>query len=237
MKYNLILAAMLTGSSVVSIAQTERDLASHEHGAAELNIALEDSGVYLELDSPWVNLVGFEHAPSTPEQHAKHDDAIAKLLQPQQLFLFSGNQCIVDSSKIESSMEADEHADHDDDDRHADHDDDDKHADHDDDDKHADHDDDDKHADHDDDDKHADHDDDDKHADHDEHGESESHSSLSVVYVFSCPEVADLESIELSLLSVWPGIEHLEIQLIGPGGQALSEATPGNPIVNLRQVQ
>ena len=37
-------------------------LAAHEHGAAQLNVALEGQRLELALESPAMNLVGFEHA-------------------------------------------------------------------------------------------------------------------------------------------------------------------------------
>ena len=57
-------------------AQTERDLDSHEHGAASINVVIDATAVFVELESPWNNLVGFEHAPSTDSQReAVHQDA------------------------------------------------------------------------------------------------------------------------------------------------------------------
>ena len=64
MKYFKALAAVAAGYSLTAVAQTERDLDSHVHGAAAMNVAIADSAVFIELDTPWNNLVGFEHAPS-----------------------------------------------------------------------------------------------------------------------------------------------------------------------------
>ena len=40
-------------------------LGAHEHGVAKLNVVLDDNTLELELDSPAMNLVGFEHAASS----------------------------------------------------------------------------------------------------------------------------------------------------------------------------
>ena len=135
MKYFKALAAVAAGYSLTAVAQTERDLDSHVHGAAAMNVAVADSAVFIELDTPWNNLVGFEHAPSTDEQHALVDNALQRLNDPDQLFAFDGGDCAIDSVLVEDSMaegdshhdehgdeHGDEHADeHDEHDDHADH--------------------------------------------------------------------------------------------------------------------
>jgi hypothetical protein len=51
----------------------------HEHGKVTLNVVLENSQLMIELDSPAVNVVGFEHAPRTASERAAVDQA-AQLL-------------------------------------------------------------------------------------------------------------------------------------------------------------
>jgi len=255
------LAVAAASVSTIVAAQTERDLDSHEHGAASMNIALDDGTVFLELDTPWNNLVGFEHAPGNDEQQAMVDNALAQLNEPSGLFSFEGTSCTVADIDLENGLaSADSHDDHHDDEhahgdeKHDDHDDDahgdEEHDDHDDDahgdEKHDDHDDDahgdEKHDDHDDDahgdDKHDDHDDhdDDAHGDHDDHDES-THSSLLATYSFNCDNVARLSAIDVKLLALWSGFEELDVQLIGPSGQAQEELTPGNSRLDISQVQ
>lgn len=264
MRLATTLAIAMAGTTTMGIAQTERDLDSHEHGAALLNIALDDGAVFLELETPWNNLVGFEHEPSTDEQKAQVDATMAQLRQPDQLFSFNGGSCAWTKVTVESTMAHDEHHDddhHDDKHAHDDHDDD-KHADgehdhHDDkhahdehhDDKHADgeHHNDDKHAhdEHDDDhhdDKHADgerHDDhdDDKHAEHDHDHDEGTHSSALVAYEYNCEDSGELQSIAINLFDVWSGFEELDVQMIGPGGQSAVELTAGQATVELSDVQ
>ena len=40
----------------------------HEHGRAELNIAIEGSGLTAEFDSPADSILGFEHTPRTAQE-------------------------------------------------------------------------------------------------------------------------------------------------------------------------
>jgi len=108
MKFFITLAVVAAGISTVTMAQTDRDLGSHEHGAAVLNIALDNDSIFLELESPWNNLVGFEHAPRTEEQHALVDDALALLNQPGQLFLFNGTSCELTEISLDSTISSDE---------------------------------------------------------------------------------------------------------------------------------
>lgn len=213
-----LIVALATCLPLTVLAQTERDLGSHEHGAALLNVAIDGDELFLELESPWDNLIGFEHTPETEEQHQLFDAAMALLESPGKLFTLTGGNCSLTNSAIESGLsEEDGHADHDDD-----HDDDHK--------EHDDHDDD--HKEHDDhDDEHAEHD------DHDDHADEGTHSELVASYVFSCSSMSDLNAIDVNFLQEWSGFEVLDAQMIGPKGQALQELTSGNISLNLGAIK
>ena len=245
MRLNITLALLTAGVSTLANAQTERELGSHEHGSAFLNIAVDEGQVFLELETPWDNLVGFEHAPSTDEQHELVDNALALLNQPEQLFTFNGGGCVADDIKVENGMASgDSHDDHHDEDAHGDehddhHDEDghgDKHDDHHDEDAHGD-----KHDDHHDEDAHGDehddHHDEDAHGDHDDHADEGTHSEVLATYTFNCTEVNQLAAIDVTLLKRWSGFEDLDVQLIGPGGQAAVELGQTKSLVDIKQVQ
>ena len=242
-KIALAVAAVSISSSIV--AQTERDLGSHEHGAALLNIAIESNSVVIELETPWNNIVGFEHAPSTDDQKALVEDALAKLNQPADLFKFQSSECSVAEVMVESTLEDEHHDDHDDEhtEGHDDHDDDHKdgHDDHDDD--HAeghddDHDDDHKDGhddDHDDEHKdgHDDHDDD--HAEgHDDHEGEETHSEVLATYSFDCNGQAT--GIDVKVFEIWSGFEELDVQMIGPGGTGSAEISASQSLLDVSGV-
>ena len=61
-------------------------LGAHEHGVAKLNVVLDGNTLELELDSPAMNLVGFEHAASSDADKAKVAAVRQQLEQPLKLF-------------------------------------------------------------------------------------------------------------------------------------------------------
>lgn len=98
------------------IAQTERELGSHEHGSASMNVAIDGDAVFVELESPWNNFVGFEYEPKSADEHALVDDAMAQLNAPSTLLSFVGTDCVVSEAVIDSGMaDSDEHGDEHDD--------------------------------------------------------------------------------------------------------------------------
>jgi len=225
MKLKLTVVLVAMGISSLSQAQTEREHDSHEHGHALLNVAIEDASLLIELETPWNNLVGFEHAPSTEDQHAMVDKSLALLDNPSELFSFKGTGCTATEMMLDNSMaEGDEH----DDDHKDEHDHDDDHKD-----EHDDHKDEHAHDDHKD--EHDDHKDEHAHDDHDE--DEETHSSLLAAYTFDCDDVSKLTAINADLLKVWSGFEELDVQLVGPGGQDQQELDPDNITVDVSGVQ
>ena len=221
-------ACCLTGLFLVNpvAAQVKRDLDSHQHGASSLNIVIENSTVYLEFESPWNNLVGFEHEPSTDEQREAVSQAISLLEQPLSLFSPDGDSaCVVASIDIESTMSAEgSHSDHDHGDEH-----DDEHG-HDD--KHAEHDDEHGH-----DDEHASHDDEHGHDDEHAHHGSDTHSEVLVQYSYECESISNLASIDVQLFQHWSGIEQLEVQMAGPSGQSAIEINASQTVIDLATIR
>jgi hypothetical protein len=55
--------------------------APHDHGTAQIQIALEGEQLTLTMQLPQESLVGFEHAPRTSAQRQAMADAIARLRQ------------------------------------------------------------------------------------------------------------------------------------------------------------
>ncbi|MDB6144962.1 MAG: hypothetical protein JWP80_4006 [Pseudomonas sp.] len=98
-------------------------LGAHEHGVARLDIALDGKSLEFELDSPSMNIVGFEHDASTDADKAKVAEARELLLKSQALFnLPLAAKCAVSTQKLASplfgdKMEADD--DHDEDAKEA----------------------------------------------------------------------------------------------------------------------
>lgn len=97
-------------------------LGAHEHGAAHLNVALDGNALELELDSPAMNLVGFEHAATSAVDKAKVAAVRAQLEQPLALFgLAKAAGCSETDQELESPLFGDKPA-HDEDGDEHDHD-------------------------------------------------------------------------------------------------------------------
>jgi Protein of unknown function (DUF2796) len=90
-------------------------LGAHEHGVGRLNAALDGQTLELELESPAMNLVGFEHAATSDADKAKVAAARAQLEKPLALFsLPAAAGCKVASQELESPLfgdkpDADDH--------------------------------------------------------------------------------------------------------------------------------
>jgi len=81
---------------------------SHVHGLASLFIVQEDRKLLLELESPAMNLVGFEHAPHNDAQHEHVEKTERQLAAGDKLFSFSGGQCQLLEADIEmAALEGD----------------------------------------------------------------------------------------------------------------------------------
>jgi hypothetical protein len=80
-------------------------LGAHEHGVGRLNAALDGKTLELELESPAMNLVGFEHVATSDADKAKVAAARAQLEQPLALFnLPKAAGCVVENQELESPL-------------------------------------------------------------------------------------------------------------------------------------
>ncbi|WP_073523743.1 DUF2796 domain-containing protein [Pseudomonas fluorescens] len=97
-------------------------LGAHEHGVGRLNAVLDGQALELELDSPAMNLVGFEHAATSAADKAKVAAVRKQLENPSVLFnLPKAAGCVVSSQELNSPLFGDKpEAEHDDDDHATD---------------------------------------------------------------------------------------------------------------------
>ncbi|MDQ0126163.1 hypothetical protein J2W17_005141 [Pseudomonas lini] len=99
-------------------------LSAHEHGVGRLNAALDGQTLELELQSPAMNLVGFEHVATTDADKAKVAAVRAQLEKPLALFnLPTAAGCVIAKQELESPLfgdkpDADDDHDHDAKDEH-----------------------------------------------------------------------------------------------------------------------
>ncbi len=78
---------------------------AHQHGVGQLHLVIEQDQLHLELQVPADDLLGFEHAPSTAEQHAALAALQETLQQPERLFrLPAPARCELEASELHSSL-------------------------------------------------------------------------------------------------------------------------------------
>ena len=66
-----------------------RQHGSHVHGIAHLNLALANNTLFIEFESPAVDIVGFEHEPRNKEEQAAFPKALGILRVGERMFTFS----------------------------------------------------------------------------------------------------------------------------------------------------
>ena len=81
---------------------------AHEHGFAQLNVAIDSNILMLEFTSPAANIIGFEHRIKNNEEQKIYDAAVQQLKQPA--ILFSANSealCAITELDVSSSLDSD----------------------------------------------------------------------------------------------------------------------------------
>ncbi|HVZ03360.1 DUF2796 domain-containing protein [Hyphomicrobium sp.] len=98
-------AAILVSPAYADKAE-HRQLGPHVHGQGTLDIAIEGNKVEMELVAPGMDIVGFEHIPSTDAQKAAVEKAKAKLTDVLSVFkLPAAAKCKADAANVESRKE------------------------------------------------------------------------------------------------------------------------------------
>ena len=97
------LLSLLAAASLSSAAHAQHTHGAHEHGAAELTVALDGQALIIELISPLDNLVGFEHAPANDAQRAALAEAGRLLSDADAMFALPvAAACRFEHADIES---------------------------------------------------------------------------------------------------------------------------------------
>jgi hypothetical protein len=178
-------------------AEEFRHHEAHEHGVAHLNVAHDGKNLYIEMTSPAANIVGFEHQPRTQEQKAAVKEAIKKLEAWEALFVLpAGTEGGLAKSKVHTDIASD--SDHTSEDTHTH--------------EHN------ESGKKDGEDKH-------RHQENHESNEHQRHSEFKAEYHFVCKNPEKLVYIDVMLLSVFPSIEHIEVQLLTDTKQTALELT------------
>ena len=101
-------AALSLSLSVLAAGDEHREHGKHEHGHGSLDVVLEGDELVIALRIPAVNVVGFEHEPSTDEQRQAVEEALAVFRKGSELFAPSeAAGCAVE--KVEVALAGIEH--------------------------------------------------------------------------------------------------------------------------------
>lgn len=79
---------------------------AHEHGVAALTIVVDGAILQIELESPSMNLIGFEHRPRTGTQREALGSAVEALRDGPRLFSFgpAGARCVQQRATVLSTL-------------------------------------------------------------------------------------------------------------------------------------
>ena len=103
---NAMITTVLFSACINSNAQV---IDSHVHGLSELTIAIENKTLEIEIISPSINLVGFEHKAKTKRDIATVKKVIKQLNNQNNVIYFSGGNCLLIDKSIDVSSIIDEH--------------------------------------------------------------------------------------------------------------------------------
>ncbi|WP_172297257.1 DUF2796 domain-containing protein [Pseudoruegeria sp. HB172150] len=196
-----------------ALAQEHRELGAHEHGVSKLEVAIEGDTVAIDIHSPGVDIVGFEHEAESSEDQAAVGVAVLSLAQPDSLFKLpedAGCYLVEVMSHIHDHAFQEEHA-HEEGEEHGEHE---------------------EHA------KGEEHDPEehDEHAggeDHDHEGEHGEHTEFHATYKLRCTDPTALTAIDFPFFSSYPNAREIEIQYVTDTDAAAAEITGDAPLLEL----
>jgi hypothetical protein len=104
--------ALLSGLSIALSIVTSTALAqsAHVHGEGRVNIAIDGNRIFMALEFPGADIVGFEHEAHSSDEKAAVVRAIEQLGDPMQLLRFEADaDCEVRTADAASKGEHEEH--------------------------------------------------------------------------------------------------------------------------------
>ncbi|WNJ96304.1 DUF2796 domain-containing protein [Vibrio ruber] len=209
--------ALLAGLITAVSAQAEEGFRQHEahvHGVVEMNIAQDADALLVEITSPGMDVVGFEHPPQTAQEHQALDQATALLEQADNLITINTEAgCTLEHSNVRQTAHhhEDEHEHHD----HAAHE-----SEH-----HHDHDED---ADH----NEEHHHDGDEHEHEHEH-EHGTHTAFSIQYTYTCRDSGKLDHLSTQWFSHFPRTHEIHANVFTDRQQTAIKLNPDQTNVSL----
>ena len=99
-KYIVVISVLLQN---MAIAKEEVSLDAHIHGRSDLTVALEGEQLEIELSSPAINLLGFEHTLTSEQDLNAIKNIKSMLRKPSDLFSFTDGGCTLTKQSIDVS--------------------------------------------------------------------------------------------------------------------------------------
>lgn len=199
---------LLAGCAPTLAADEHRQHGAHEHGTGKLDIAQEGVALHIALDSPAVNIVGFEHAPKSQEDHETLETALAGLKNGAGLFaLPKAAACRLVDADAQTPL-----ADHEQGQTH-----------HDEHEHRAEHEPDARHE------EDVEHEGDHEHEGGHEHNET--HADITATWHFDCAHPEALDQVGVRLFEAFPNTKRLQVQYVTGKHQGAAELSASQPIV------
>lgn len=107
MLHNILppLLAVAALTAVPTVLAEHREHGAHVHGVGQLNVLIDGDLLAIELHTPAMNIVGFEHHPHDSAQRAQLERAIAQLRDGAALFeLPAAAGCALESVEVASDL-------------------------------------------------------------------------------------------------------------------------------------
>jgi len=219
----LTLTAALASSTGAQAQASARQHDAHVHGRGALDVVLEHEALYVEVRMPAADVLGFEHAPNTRAERAAVAEARGILEAPARIIeTEEAARCQpAAAAQVVFTAEAGEH-DHGS--HHAAPDDQAEPEAHHETEHDAHHES--EHGAHHESEHGAHHEG--GHEAHDEAHADAVHSEVHASYRFRCAAPERLETLRVGLFELFSGLERLDVQAIGPGGQRGGHLTPSS---------
>jgi hypothetical protein len=195
---NIFILLVCLSISFNVLAEASRQKDSHEHGAANLKIALEGEKLQVEFEVPSESLIGFEHFPKSLSDRENFSNAIKILSIPSKLFSISREgECLLVGMNISQSLfsNEEEHGHDESEDEHGKDESEDEHG----------------------------HDEAEDEHGHDQSEKSEIHSEFKSNYSWNCQHLDEIDFIGTQLMTIFPKIEEIRVNWISNNGQGSLE--------------
>ncbi len=235
-----LLVAIACLPALAAVAEEPRQLGAHEHGAARLDVVLDDHHLVIALQTPAANVLGFEHRPTDDAEREAVASGFARLRDGDTLFVVADEAgCRLSSATIESplaaQLEAGEHHEgehhegehHEGEHHEGEHHEGEHHeGEHHEGEHHeGEHHEGEHHE--------GEHHEGEHHeGEHHEGEHAQAHADIDATWTFHCDTPAALGSVGVRLFEHFDGFEAIDVQLVGPAGQAAFTLTPDASTLN-----